>query len=222
MSGFKLRADVVQNCGHDCPSDPDFEPGCTYMTHDELAILYATLHGPHLNRKTTIEVGARFGWTAKAINAATGGCVLCVDPILKYGSPEHDRFSDNLGTTYGSVIAMPYLAETFFRNRNMEAVKTKYSAFVIDGNHEDIQPTNDCKGALSIAADDCIIILHDGRGEPIQRAVTWLLDQRFKARFYYTPNGLFVCWRGFAGWEPPAHDRDPAIGWAGIEAEMRG
>ena len=37
---FKLRNPPKQIMGHDAPSDPDFEPECTYWTHDEAAILY--------------------------------------------------------------------------------------------------------------------------------------------------------------------------------------
>jgi len=217
MSGFTLHSPVLQNCGHDCPSDPDFDPGCTFMTEDEIAILYATLHGPHLNRKTTVEIGSRFGWTAKAINGATGGCVLCVDPILKYGSPEQQRFKENLGPAFGSVIAIPRTSEVFFRDRHLESTRSHYSAFVIDGNHEDIQPTNDCKGALSLATEDCIVILHDARGLPVCRAAEFLMEQGFRVRFYVTPNGVFVAWRGFEGWEPPAHDPDPKL----VEPIMR-
>jgi hypothetical protein len=220
MSGFKLSTQVLQNCGHDIPSDPDFDPNCGFMAHDELAILYATLKSLQLKRKSAVDIGARVGWTAKAIHAATGGCVLCVDPILKYGSLEQQRFKENLGPLFGSMIALPYTAAQFFTARIKEATVTRYSAFVIDGNHEDDEPLNDCAGALDIATDDCVILLHDGRGLPIQKAVHWLLNIGFHARFYFTPAGMFVCWRGFDGWAPPDHDRDPRIDWRGIENEL--
>ncbi len=220
MEGFKLASPVIQNCGHDIPSDPDFDPNCGYWSHDEMAILYASFRGP-LAGNTVVEIGSRFGWTAKAINAATGGCVLCVDPILKYGSPEHARFRDNLGELYGGVIALPYTSEIFFRNRALEPKITRYHGFVIDGNHEAPNPLNDCKGALAIAQQDCIIALHDGRGKPIIEAAAWLMDHGFNAQFYRTPNGVFICWRGFDGWTSPDHDPDPAIDWSNIVERVR-
>ena len=142
--------------------------------------------------------------------------MLCVDPILKYGSPEHRRFSENLGELYGGVIALPYTSEIFFRNRALEQIITRYHGFVIDGNHDAPEPLNDCKGALAIAQPDCIIALHDGRGKPIIDAAAFLMDHGFSARFYCTPNGVFICWRGFDGWLPPDHDPDPNLVAMGI------
>lgn len=216
MGAFKLRSDVVQNCGHDCPSDPDFEPMCTFMTHDEIAILYEVMKRMH--RRTVIEIGSRFGWSAKAINAATAGCVICLDPILQYGKPEFERFRENLGASFGHMIPVPKTSQQFFLDRNTESRITRYSGFVIDGNHDTPEPLNDAKGCLSLATEDCVMVFHDGRGKPIQDAVAWLMDQGFSAKFYCTPNGMFVCWRGFAGWTPPVHDADPAIDWRNIVA----
>ncbi len=215
MSGFKLRADVVQNCGHDCPSDPDFEPACTFMTQDELAILCATFR--RLHGRTVVEIGSRFGWSAKAVHSATGGCVLCLDPILHYDTAEWNRFRQNLGDTFGSVIAIPRTSQQFFLYRNTENVVTRYSGFVIDGCHDTPEPLKDAKGCVSLSTPDCIIVFHDGRGWPVQDGVAWLLDQGFKARYYSTPNGMFVCWRGFDNWSPPDHDPDPAVDWESIK-----
>ena len=219
MSGFKLKSPPLQNCGHDIPSDPDFDPNCGFMSHDEIAILYHALHGPHMARHTTVEIGARFGWTAKAIHAATGGIVICVDPIFASDS-HYLRFRENLGSTLNRTMPVAVTAENFFAHRAVERPSTRYNAFVIDGDHDDPQPLNDAKGAFSIAQPDCIMIFHDGRSPVIQRAIVWLLDRGFKARFYYTPAGMFVCWRGFEGWAPPDHVRDPRIHWLGIEREV--
>ena len=99
MGTFRLLDPPMQNCGHDIPSDPDFDPGCGFMSHDELAILYATLHGPHMHKRTVVEIGSRFGWSTKAIVLATEGAVFAVDPILKYGTPERQRSAENIGNT---------------------------------------------------------------------------------------------------------------------------
>lgn len=221
MSGFKLRADVVQNCGHDCPSDPDFEPDCTFWTHDELAILNGALQA--LPRKTVVDIGARFGWTAKAINAATGSVVICVDPILKFNTPFWVRFGDNLKDIYSRMIICPVTSQRFFLDAHLGSGgrKSQYSGFVIDGNHDTPEPLNDARGCESLAADDAIIILHDGRGQPVCDAAVWLLDNGFRVRFYTTPNGVFIAWRGFDGWEPPVHEPDPKL-VEPIGRQMRG
>lgn len=222
---FRLLDPPRLMLGHTAPSDPDFEPNCTYLTADETAILYATLSGPHMHRKPVVDIGARFGWTARAINQATNGAVLCVDPILKFGTPEYDRFENNLGKSRGSMLPFPNTSAEFFaaRLRGLDTFghNGRYSAFMIDGNHDIPEPLNDARGALSIATEDCLMIFHDGRGKPVSDAVTFLLDQGFRARFYWTPNGMYVAWRGFEGWMPPDHDRDPAIDWRGVEAGMR-
>ncbi len=221
MGAFRLLDPPMQNCGHDIPSDPDFDPGCGFMSHDDIAILYATLHGPHMHKRPVVEIGSRFGWSTKAIALATEGAVIAVDPIIGHGTAEHDRFRENMSAHYGSVVRVPMIAERFFRFYRTDSSRPyRYPAFIIDGNHEDIQPTNDALGALSIAAPDCITIFHDGRGLPIVNAVKVLTERGFKARFYFTPAGMFVCWRGFDGWAPPDHDRDPKIEWSGIEREL--
>jgi hypothetical protein len=38
---FKLKEPAMQMMGHDVPSDPDFDPNCGFLTHDEAAILFA-------------------------------------------------------------------------------------------------------------------------------------------------------------------------------------
>lgn len=220
MTGFHLKEPPIQNCGHDIPSDPDFEPGCGFMELDDIAILYNTFQ--QIPGKTVVDIGARFGWTAKAIHQATGACVVCVDPILKFGTPERQRFDDNLGDTGRRVIVSAEVSQRFFLDCHMEHSHVRYSGFVIDGNHDDQEPLNDCIGAVSLAAEDAIILLHDGRGKPIYDAATWLMDQGWKCRFYYTPAGMFVCWRGFDGWEPPIHLEDSALDIAGMERAMDG
>jgi hypothetical protein len=216
---FRHAKNVLQTCGHDMPSDPDFDPHCGSWTHDELAILYAALRTPQMAGKSVVDIGARFGWTAKAIHEATKGVVLCVDPILQYGKPEFERFRENLGTTFERVIPIGQTANHFFVDRHLMARKSIYAGWVIDGNHDAPEPLNDAKGAVSLAEDDCMILLHDGRGLPIQQAVAHLMHNGFNAKFYATPNGIFVCWRGLEGWEPPHHLPDPNVDWRGVIAD---
>ena len=211
MSGFKLRIPSLTLMGHDAPSDPELEPDCGYFTHDELAILYATLTGWRMQRKTTVEIGARFGWTAKCIHLATHGAVICIDPVLKYGTPERARFIENLKGTEGSVLVCAKISREFFEGKNRS-----YSAFLIDGNHDTPEPWNDAVGCLKLALPDAVIVFHDMWGKPIQDAVEFLVESGFRSKLYCTPNGMAVCWRGFEGWEPPGHEPDPKIDWTEV------
>src|SRR5712664_503966 len=77
---FKLADQVVQHMGHDCPSDPDFEPACTFLTHDEAAILYRIAKAWP---KRWADIGARLGWTAAHLIAG-GASVCAIDPQLQF------------------------------------------------------------------------------------------------------------------------------------------
>ena len=61
---FSLCPQVRQIMGHDAPSDPDFDPDCTYLTHDEAAILYSIAKAwPG----SWVDIGARLGWTGATL-----------------------------------------------------------------------------------------------------------------------------------------------------------
>lgn len=192
--------------GHSIPSDPDYEPECCFMSHDEAAILYncaAQMRGPW------IDVGSRFGWTAKHINWITNRTVLCVDPHFQV--PELlMRFLDNIGHKWALNIWADTLASL------SEHKVGPYSGFCVDANHDDPEPLNDAKGCLQIAAPDCCIVFHDFRGRPIRDAVRFLMAEGFHCRVYWTPAMMAVCWRG--NFTPPVHQRDPAIDWNMVRA----
>ena len=94
----------------------------------------------------------------------------------------------------------------------------KFTGVVIDGDHEPGKPLEDAKNAMRHLADTGVILFHDGLGRPVREAVTWLLDQGFKARVYWTPHVVFACWRG--DFTPPEHDADPRIDWSAHRREM--
>jgi len=46
------------------------------------------------------------------------------------------------------------------------------------------------------------------------------MDQGWRCRMYWTPNGVACCWRGHEGWMPPDHVSDPKMDFAPHKALM--
>ncbi len=203
---FKLKSEPRgHSFGHDCPSDPDFEPDCTNWTHDEAAILYNVARDlSQLNY--WLDIGCRFGWTAMHIMAA-GGFVVCLDPQLKFDA-QLARFADNTCQSWAQILAVEHRTATEYFALPGER-RQKFDGFVIDADHDAPHPLNDALGCVSLAKPTAVIMFHDFYGAPIQDAVSCLLNMGWKARIYWTPNGVACCWRG--DFEPPVHKGDPLI-----------
>jgi len=92
-SHFRLKDPPKLIMGHDAPSDPDYDPECTFWTMDEIAILCAVAGQV---RGWWVDIGCRLGWTSKHINWMTNAPVSCVDPELHL-SVFRDRFQENVG-----------------------------------------------------------------------------------------------------------------------------
>ena len=215
-SQFKLRNPPLQMCGHDIPSDPDFEPNCGYWSDDEAAILYNVAAASNTHGRAWLDIGSRFGWTAKHVNWVTNGPVTCVDPC--YGDIRlFARFLQNMPTWPASWI-WPGDSNDFFRNA--EPLE-KWAGFVIDANHDAPCPLEDAMNCDSHSYREAIILFHDFWGKPIRDAVNWLIGQGYSCRVYFTPNGVACCWRGLPDFAPPDHVRDPAIDWSGFEHIVR-
>lgn len=219
---FRLRIAAHQNSmGHVVPSDPDYEPGCGFWTWDEAAILYniAEQVGGHW-----IDIGSRFGWTAAHLLTA-GATVVGVDPEYC-----HDYFSDRLNQNLdgirkqmngrcGRFYPAPMTSQDLFAKMHPDS---KYDGFVIDGNHDAPYPLKDAIGAAEHSLESAVIVFHDFMGRPIRDGVRYLIENGWKCRVYWTPNGVALCWRGFehigergsVGFMPPHHVADSAINWS--------
>lgn len=212
---FKLLDPPMTMQHHDVPSDPDFvDPPAGFWTDDEAAILYTVAKQVG---GTWVDIGARFGWTAAHMLEA--GChVILVEPEYRAQQKFLNRAADNLAKFRGMEFSAwewwPAMCESreWFRLGALPGEEPKlYDGFVIDGNHNDPEPLNDAKGALEHLKPEGVILFHDFIGDPVQNAVTFLMDQGFKAKVYWTPNLVAVCWRG--RFVPPHHVGDPAIDW---------
>lgn len=203
---FKLLDPPKQILGHDAPSDPDFEPGCTYWTHDEAAILFSVAKQVQGH---WVDVGSRYGWTGAHLIAA-GNSVTLVDPIYRHQA-HTERMENNLYEPWEHVREV--MASDF---DSADCILSEGA--VIDGNHDSPFPLRDAAGAASIAR---VIMLHDFWGKPIRDAANWLLDQGWNCRVYWTPNGVACLWRGLSDFAPPDHVCDPALeaAWENIRRE---
>jgi len=209
---FKLLDPPMQHCGYDAPSDPDFDPRCGYWTMPEAALLYSVVNS--VPGGYWADFGARLGWTAAHMAEAGARRVLAVDPELK--RPEFmKRFMGNTAKWRREIITYEHSSE-FWR----DAIEEQYDGFVIDGNHDSPEPLNDAKGALAHAKPDCIIMFHDTLGTAVRDGVRYLIDQGWRCRMYWTPNGVACCWRGHEGWMPPDHVSDPKMDFAPHRALM--
>lgn len=190
--------------GHDVLSDPEREPECGFLTHDEAAILYnAALAFPGW----WVIVGGAAGWSSAHVLAA-GGWVDVIDPI--YLEP---RFAKRANENLGDAASGRHFPEVDFYGGGsawyFEEMSENCMGVLIDGDHSAPAPLNDAKNAAAHLQERAVIVLHDVLGGPVQEAVIWLLDNGFRARIYWTPHVMAVCWRG--DFTPPYHVADPQI-----------
>lgn len=185
---------------------------CGLWTRDEAAILDGWVTASGMQAKW-IDIGAHTGWTSKHINWSSNAPVMCVDPMLSV--PEfRRRFIENTGFPQGWVYART--SNEFFHD---VLGNVTVSGVVIDGDHSEGNPLEDAINAFAVLAETGVIIFHDGIGRPTREAVTWLMGQGFKARLYWTPYLVFVCWRG--DFTPVDHIPDARIDWTNHKLEMQ-
>jgi len=215
LSGyFKLLDPPMQRCGHDIPSDPDYDPACGYWSHDEAAILYNV--AKQLVGGRWLDIGARFGWTAAHLVAAGASMVHCVDP--HFVEPAfRGRMKENTHGPAKKILLCPWESEKHFERMGEQV----YAGVVIDGNHDSPEPLRDATRAWANGRvnHDGAILFHDFIGKPTRDAVNFLIDEGFKCRIYWTPNLVALCWRGDLI-VPPDHQPDKNIFWKPHMMEM--
>lgn len=148
-----------------------------------------------------------------------------VDPICRL-EEFRNRFVENCGwpgqpAFMTSMEWFSFLDSLPQLGGDREYQKAPYPNYVlacIDGDHEPGAPLQDAQNAYKHLADTGVIIFHDFIGGPVREAVTWLMDQGFKARVYFTPHLVACCWRG--DFAPPVHEPDPRIDWRAHLTEM--
>jgi hypothetical protein len=199
--GHSFGHDVTSDWADKADDDPVFGiwKQCGTWTDDERAIL-AACAGQFFERPWC-DIGCNTGATAKTINWETSAPVICVDYML--GLLEfRERFLRNTGFPLSWTRSEK--SDEFFRR-----LVGPYAGVVIDGDHDGDQPLVDADYSSSLLNANGVILLHDGVGRPVRRAVEWLMRDGFKARAYFTPYLVFCCWRG--DFTPPHHVPDPAV-----------
>lgn len=200
---------------------------CGLWTRDEAAILW---NCAHMTPSKWLDIGCHTGWTSAYIAAGCGGIadwwrVECVDPLfypcmVRDGdaSPFMERFALNARACQMSDwwSANGYTSAEFFNQAKEGLV---WNGICIDGDHEPGKPLEDAQNAVKHLSETGVILLHDGIGAPVREAVTWLMNNGFKARCYWTPHIVFCCWRG--DFSPVDHVGDPRINWVPHIQQMK-
>jgi len=209
--------------GHHVPSDwgdkKDDDPQfglykrCGFWTQDEAAILF------NIARQVGgfwLDIGAHTGWTTAHIDAGLKLSprqgrtfptpkVVPVDPM--FAVPEFAaRFCSNTGFPMPALAAKT--STEYFRMHDNGG--DPFNGVCIDGDHSIGEPLKDAKNAARHLSKSGVILFHDFIGQPVREGVEWLMDQGFKARVYFTPHMVAVCWR--ENFVPPNHVADPKIG----------
>lgn len=191
---------------------------CGLWTRDEGAILY---NWARMVDGDWLDIGAHTGWTTAHVAAASCD-VDAVDPMLSTVGFQ-DRFESNMKHCWNFMNEYHgRTSNSFFEIAAAWALKgvvIDFNGVVIDGDHEPGKPLEDAQNAAKHLAETGVIIFHDGIGRPTREAVTWLMDQGFKGRLYWTPYLVFVCWRG--DFTPVDHIPDARIDWTNHKLEMQ-
>jgi predicted O-methyltransferase YrrM len=193
---------------HDVLSDPEREPECGFLTHDEAAILYnvAGAFPGHW-----LDIGGAAGWsTAHLLDHSS--YVVAIDPLYLNGK-FRERAIENLWsvaalwpTSSSEFVLSHESAEEYFLDH---LFCNPFDGVLIDGDHEGDAPLNDARNAAANMAARGVIVLHDVLSGAVQAAVRWLVENGFNLKLYWTPHMMAVCWRG--EYDPPAHRADPVV-----------
>ena len=216
---FRLKDPPNQHCGYDYPSDPDFDERCGFWVCDEALLLYNIAKS--VPAGTWVDIGARLGWTAAHL-AEAGHMAWAIDPELSV-EPFAARFCMNTGRWNSKAYDHPtggIRYSAIESGRLFASNLPLMDGFVIDGCHDSPEPLNDAKGALAHAKPDCIIMFHDVLGTAVRDGVRFLMDEGWRCKLYWTPNGVACCWRGYEGFVPPHHVSDPKMDFAPHRALM--
>lgn len=193
--------DIASDWADEADDDPVFGlyKRCGLWTMDEANILHECAR--RVAPGAGLDVGAHTGWTTA--HMAEGGLeILAIDPMLRLQG-FHSRFAKNMSPWWIRVLAIYWkTSNEYFADITADGGipllrgRAGFSLICIDGDHESGKPLEDAINASACLDDAGVILLHDFVGEPVREAVTWLMNQGFKARIYLTVHCVAVCWRG--------------------------
>lgn len=199
LPAFPHTAEFIVN-GRPTMHDVDFQPSCGYVSIDEARILWqAARDFPG----TWCEIGSHTGFSGAHIahglddHGVGDGALVAIEPQYVYldffrraRANWHRADVDHL------IFPIAALSGSYF-----DGCRETFTGAFVDGDHEPGKPQEDAATLLPRMAGRCVIVLHDGVGQPVLDAADWLAEQGFTVRIYDTMARLVVCWRG--DWEPP-------------------
>lgn len=158
-----------------------------------------------------LDIGCHTGWTSAHIIEG-GGFVAALDPMLR-NLEFLGRFRENT-RKHPEIPCSELTSDEFFRFYKGPF----FCGVVIDGDHMSPHPLRDAQNSARHLAETGVILLHDAIGAPVHEAATWLMDNGFKCRMYFTTHMVACCWRG--DFTPPAHQRDTSVDWQAVKRIM--
>lgn len=170
--------------------DPDFNPGCGYVSDEEAAVLYETAR---LFPGVWCEIGSHTGWSGAHIVKGCGSLVALEPQFCQYEFFRRARDNWIRANVWDRVLPIAQTSDTFFADGGARDVR--FSGCFIDGDHEPGKPLTDAQLVLPRMQDRCAVVFHDALGQPVQEAVEWIAAQGFQVQPYETMARLVVCRR---------------------------
>ena len=208
LPAFPHTAEFVVH-GQTTLHDIDFQPSCGYVSVQEARLLWqAARDFPG----TWCEIGSHTGWSGAHIahglvwtngylpsdeNLPRDRFLVAIEPQFVYA----DFFLRARDNWHGVgvdrwILPVAALGKDYFAG----CVETFAGAFV-DGDHSVGKPLEDARMLMPHLADRSVVLFHDGVGEPVHEAASYMRHQGFQVRVYETMARMVVCWRG--DWVPP-------------------
>ena len=211
VMGHSMNHDVLSDYA-DYPDDhPIFGlyKKAGFCTHDEAAILHECAKRSDW-AYPWLEIGSLAGWSTSYI-AAADRSVIAVDNMFPI--PEFDaRFKENTAPFAKHITQRAERSDEFFAvlDASEEArERWRLGGALVDGDHGRPRPMEDAVNCARYAGPNACLLFHDAYGAPVREAWEYLKASGWKSRFYFTPHGLALAYRGT--FEPPEHQPDPEI-----------
>jgi len=195
LPAFPHTAEFIVH-GQTTLHDIDFQPSCGYVSVQEARLLWqAARDFPG----TWCEVGSHTGWSGAHIAYGLDdlGDLVAIEPQFVY-LDFFKRARDNWHRAGVDPFIYPVaaLGKDYFAG----CVET-FSGGFIDGDHSPGKPLEDARMLMPHLADRSVVLFHDGVGEPVHEAASYMRHQGFQVKVLETMARMVVCWRG--EWEPP-------------------
>jgi predicted O-methyltransferase YrrM len=168
---------------------------CMHTDEAELLALYVQFEQP----QRILEIGSYVGWSTAHLARHSKQAIDIVDPFIPdVGCDYHPgtmrRFWQNIirAEVSDKVRLYPWRSPDCLP---AIAHNHGWNLVVIDGNHQNKQPSRDVLGVIPYLAQDGVIVLHDTFMPHVRQAENYLLQLGFHCERPETPADMRFYWR---------------------------